>query len=255
MYRNYLPVILFLFHLVSTMLFPNPKRQKISYCLQFFARGMILSMMVVCMLPSIFKSSSFLPIACTFLPFILLSLFERISAKSESMSEAERSTFMKKLSRRQNIIFVLAILLHTLSDTICIMDVPDINLLKSMVGYGIQKFLESSLVAMFIHLTEMRMPLTYSIVYIYALSAPIGALLGIYTRGHTSVNCADLKCGLTGVSFGLLFFNFVSELLSGGIHHQDVLHGKYDSMGLLAYGLGFFAMTVAGYSFAVLSKV
>ncbi|ELQ75039.1 Zinc (Zn2+)-Iron (Fe2+) Permease (ZIP) Family [Trachipleistophora hominis] len=255
MYRNYVPVILFLFHLVVTMLFPNPKRLQINYFLQFFAHGMILSMMVVCILPNIFQNCTFVPIICTFLPFILLSLFERISTKNEDVSDAERSAFTKKLNHRQNVIFILAIFLHTFSDTICLADVPDTSMLKFGVGYGIQKSLESSLVAIFIYLTDIKMPIAYSIAYIYALCAPAGMLLGIYIRNHTSINDLNLKCGLTGVSFGLLFFNFVSELLSGGIQHQDILHEKYDRSSILAYGLGFFAMTVAGYSFIILSKL
>lgn len=254
MYSPSIPISLFLFHLIGSTFFLYVKRLRTNNFIKYFIRGVILSMIVVCMLPRIFLESKncMAPVATMLISFLLLSLFERFWMNSDPEYE-ERPEFKKSLLQRMNVIFILAFLIHTISDGMSFIDVPRTHLLQFSLGYGIQKFLESLVLSVFVYFTDVKKSLVFMTIYIYSLSSPLGVLGSIYLKSYTNINLLNLRCCLTGVSFSILFFNFIIEQLANN-NHEELAQKKYTSSNLLSYGLGFFSMTAAGYSFRALSE-
>lgn len=102
--------------------------------------------------------------------------------------------------------FFLAIILHTLCDGIILSEIQTTSIFKFSLRYVAQKFLESFLLGIFVYFAKIESAPKYSIIYFYALCAPLGMIIGDSFSQYNSLGLENLRCCLTAVSLSMFFF-------------------------------------------------
>ncbi|KAI5167901.1 solute carrier family 39 (zinc transporter), member 1/2/3 [Nematocida sp. AWRm78] len=196
-------VVLFVFTLLFSyaykVIIPYMKGYTYIKCL---TGGFIIGIILIEVLPDIYKTESQIPIIATGLSFFLLFAISKLYI--ERVDAAEQDSIPDGASKQEALVFILALSLHSFMEGLGVSSKKGSQLVLYIISILVHKWLEAIVLGASVLTSKLSSSVCFTLILIYSSLTSIGSLIG--RSVSTDSTNSTLTLILNGVAAGSFFY-------------------------------------------------
>ncbi|KAI5190950.1 solute carrier family 39 (zinc transporter), member 1/2/3 [Nematocida minor] len=197
-------VVLFVFTLLFSYAYNVIKPYMKGYTyIKCLTGGFIIGIILIEVLPDIYDSNSSIPVVTTGLSFFLLFAISKLYI--ERVEAKEQDSIPEGAGKKEALIFILALSLHSFMEGLGISSKKGPKLLWYIISILVHKWLEAIVLGTSVLTSELSRPVCFSLILIYSSLTSIGSLLGHWLSFTNSEN-SIITLILNGIAAGSFFY-------------------------------------------------
>ncbi|KAH9385800.1 solute carrier family 39 (zinc transporter), member 1/2/3 [Nematocida major] len=202
--------------------------------------GFIIGVILIEVLPDIYATNSPIPIVATGLSFFLLFAISKLYI--ERVEAKEQDSIPEGASKREALIFIMALSLHSFMEGLGISSKKGSQLIWYIVSILVHKWLEAIMLGTSVLTSELSKPICFSLILIYSSLTSIGSLLGHWMSSPSEESVVTLI--LNGVAAGSFFYIGFVEMVGNEFETSSgKLTRKKTAKKILSMFIGFSFIT------------
>ncbi|KAI5171050.1 solute carrier family 39 (zinc transporter), member 1/2/3 [Nematocida sp. LUAm3] len=202
---NLSAVFLFVFTLLFTYSYKFIKSMmKVYDYIKCLTGGFIIGIILMEVLPDIYKVDSMLPAVTTGLSFFFLFILSKLYIERANIGEQD--AIPQGASKKEALIFILALSLHSFMEGLGISNKQKDKLIWYLVSILLHKWLEAIILGTSVLTSSLTDTVSFILLVVYSSLTSIGALMGNYLASKGNPNIRHILDGIAAGSFFYIGF-------------------------------------------------